>query len=69
MLEELREAIIKAINESPLTLDCKYYVVADVFHEINNLYHNAIKQTKEASAGDNTENQCKSDTERDKAEG
>ena len=70
MLEELREALIKAINSYPdLPLDCKYYVVADVFHEIDNLYHNALKNQKEVNPVDNTETQCKSDTERDKAEG
>ena len=68
-MEELRETIVKALNASTLPLDCKYYVMADVFHEIDNLYHNALKQIKEASGVDNTEIDSKLDTERNKAEG
>ena len=69
MLEELREAIIKAINSSELPLDCKYYVVADVFHEIDNLYHNALKNQKEVMGVDNTETESKPDSERNCSEG
>ena len=64
MLEQLREQLVAAINASELPLDCKRYVVADVFHEIDTLYHNALKNIKEVGNGDYTEAQSKSDTER-----
>lgn len=69
MLEELRKAIIGVINSSDLPLDCKYYVVADVFHEIDNLYHNALKNQKEVNGVDNTETESKPDSERNCSEG
>ncbi len=64
-MENLRKAIVEAINKNPLPLDCKYYVVADVYHEIDKLYHDALKNIKEVGKIDNSETESKSDTERD----
>ena len=47
MMEELREKIIKDINESKLSVECVYYLVKDLFREIEGQYVNYIQIQKQ----------------------
>ena len=47
MMEELREKIIKDINESKLSIECVYYLVKDLFREIEGQYANYIQIQKQ----------------------
>ncbi len=46
-MEELRKKIAELINNSELPFECKYYVLKDVFNEVNNLYRELLKQQQE----------------------
>lgn len=47
-MEELRNKIINAINESKLPVDCIYYLIKDVYREVADLYQLSMqKQEKE----------------------
>ena len=49
-MEEFRNQIIKLFQENPLPLEAKYYVLKDVFRDVNEGYYNqleAIKKEKE----------------------
>lgn len=46
MMEELREKIVKDVNESNLPLDCVYYLFKDLFKDLEMEYSNYIQQMK-----------------------
>lgn len=46
-MEELRESILKVINESTLPLDAKYYVLKDVFRDVDKVYYDKLKELRE----------------------
>ena len=47
VLEDLKEQIIKTVNESRLSIDSVYYVMKDVMMEVSSLYERALRQEKE----------------------
>lgn len=48
-MEELREKIIALINEAELPLDAKYYVLKDVFRDVDKTYYDKLKELKEVN--------------------
>ena len=48
-MEELKNTLVKALNENQLPLDCKYYIVKDIFREIHELYYTELRR-KESEA-------------------
>ncbi len=46
MMEELREKIVKDVNEANLPLDCVYYLFKDLFRDLETEYSNYIQQMK-----------------------
>lgn len=46
-MEELRIQLAELINNSQLPFECKYYVLKDVFNEVNNLYRELLNQKGE----------------------
>ncbi len=57
-MEELRKKLVKDLNESNLPLDCVYYLIKDLFRDIEGQYANSIQQQelakKEKSKTDNS---------------
>lgn len=43
-MEELRKKIVKDINEANLPLDCIYYLLKDLFRDIEMQYSSYIQQ-------------------------
>lgn len=52
-MEELRESLINLINSSQLPLDAKYYVLKDVFREVDKVYYDELKKLKEKEVSEN----------------
>jgi len=46
-MEELRESLINLINSSQLPLDAKYYVLKDVFREVDKVYYDELRKLRE----------------------
>lgn len=55
-MEELRKKIVKDINESNLPLDCIYYLMKDLFRDIEAQYANFIQQQEAAQRKETTKN-------------
>lgn len=45
-MEELREKLAEVFNTSNLPFEAKYYVLKDVFNEVNNLYRELLEQER-----------------------
>lgn len=52
-MEEFRESLINLINSSQLPLDAKYYVLKDVFREVDKVYYDELKKLKEKEVSEN----------------
>lgn len=46
-MEEFREKLAEVFNTSNLPFEAKFYVLKDVFNEVNNLYRDLLKQQPE----------------------
>lgn len=47
ILDQLREGLCAVINAYDLPIDVKYYIVKDVFNEMQNLYNNYLMTPSE----------------------
>lgn len=52
-MEELKNAIMNVINASPLPLDCKYYIIKDIYITVDRVYYDELKKLKEKGEKDN----------------
>lgn len=46
-MEELRKQLADIINNNELPFEAKYYVVKDVFREVNDVYQSFLKQQEQ----------------------
>lgn len=46
-LKELEEQLINDINQSPLTIDAKYYILKSIFQEVAGVYQQWIQVEEE----------------------
>lgn len=59
-MEELKKKIVQDINESKLPLDCVYYLVKDLFRDLEAQYYMSIQQ--------NNKNSCENNEQEDKSD-
>lgn len=56
-MERLRRQLVKAFNESELPLEAKYYVIKDIYRDVEAAYHTKLlemeENNNEQSASDN----------------
>ena len=48
-MEDLRDAILKVLNDSQLPLDAKYYVLKDVFRDVDKIYYDKLREVRESA--------------------
>lgn len=46
-MNSLKEELVKAINDSQLSLECVYYVLKDLYRDIEKGYLTLLQQQKE----------------------
>lgn len=63
MMEELREKIVKDINEANLPLDCVYYLFKDLFRDLESQYSMYIQQNSKKEEQPASENHVIKDEE------
>lgn len=63
MMEELREKIVKDINEANLPLDCVYYLFKDLFRDLESQYSMYIQQNSKKEEQPTSENHVIKDEE------
>lgn len=49
-MDELRETIVTAVNNSQLPIDAIFYVMKDIWRDIYEMHENALKTKKETPA-------------------
>lgn len=59
-MEELKKKIVQDINESKLPLDCVYYLVKDLFRDLEAQYYMSIQQ--------NNKNSCENNEQEDESD-
>lgn len=65
MMEEFRKQLVDIINASELPFEATFYVVKDVFREINDVYKDMLEKQKEEV---NKEQEAKEEDKKDEAE-
>ena len=56
-MDELRQTIVTAVNNSNLPIDAVYYVMKDIWRDVYEMHENALKKasTKTESTAEATE--------------
>ena len=57
-MDELRQTIVTAVNNSNLPMDAVYYVMKDIWRDVYEMHENALKNTassKTESTSETTE--------------
>lgn len=55
-MEELKQNLIKIINESRLSAEAVYYIVKDVYRDVEDCYFNYLKEKEQQKNNNLTEN-------------
>lgn len=56
-MEELKKKIVQDMNESKLPLDCIYYLLKDLFRDLEAQYYMTMQQQQNSQNGGNDEEQ------------
>lgn len=48
-MEELRIQLAEVLNNNNLPFECKFYVLKDLFNEVNLMYRDLLEQSKEVT--------------------
>lgn len=54
-MEELRKQLVNIINNTQLPVEAIYYVVKDVFREVDDVYQNILKNAEAVQNAENVE--------------
>ena len=54
-MEEFRQALINAINNSELPFEARFYVIKDIYRDLVEMYEQALRQGHEQKAQEKVE--------------
>lgn len=50
-MEEFRKQLVQVFNDSQLPFEAKFYILKDVFRDVDDVYKNVLEQMQEKAEG------------------